>query len=216
MNLARVLMRTTIGGLFVGHGTQKLFGWFEGGGVEGTAQVFDHLGLHPPRRTAIAAGLSETAGGALLFLGLATPLAAATLTSTMLTAIQRVHLANGPWVSKGGYEYNLVMIAAALALAEDGPGRPSLDAALGIERKGTGWALAAAAGGALGAFGVHELAEAARRRNAQRSAGTAEQPPSSPAASAADNGGESLPDDVRTERITAERAAASSEESTRP
>jgi putative oxidoreductase len=217
MNLARVLMRTTVGGLFVGHGTQKLFGWFGGGGVEGTAQVFDHLGLHPPRRTAVAAGVSETAGGALLFLGLATPLAAATLTSTMLTAIRRVHLANGPWVSKGGYEYNLVMIAAALVLAEDGPGQPSLDAALGIERKGTGWALAAAAGGALGAFGVHQLSEAARRRNAGQSAGAAEQPPTSPAASAADNGGESLPEgDVRAERVSAERAAATSEESTRP
>jgi putative oxidoreductase len=135
MNLARVIMRTTIGGLFVGHGTQKLFGWFQGGGLAGTADMFEHLGLHPPRRNAIAAGVSETAGGAMLFAGLATPLAAGTLTATMLTAIRRVHLPNGPWITKGGYEYNLVLIAAALALVEDGPGRPSLDNALGISER---------------------------------------------------------------------------------
>ncbi len=79
----------------------------------------------------------------------------------MITAIQRVHLTNGPWVTDQGYEYNLVLIAAALALAETGPGTPSVDGALGIERSGSKWALLALLLGALGAAGAHFAAEAA-------------------------------------------------------
>jgi putative oxidoreductase len=78
----------------------------------------------------------------------------------MLTAIHRVHLKNGPWVTNGGYEYNAVLIAAVLALAEVGPGQLSLDHALGQERSGLGWTLAAAAIGAGGAVGAHQLAAA--------------------------------------------------------
>jgi len=155
MKVGRLLLRLVVGGLFVGHGTQKLFGWFGGQGLDATAQGFEQLGLRPGRRNAIAAGGAEAGGGALLVLGLATPLAASVLTATMLTAIYRVHAKNGPWLSNGGYEYNLVMIAAALALAEAGPGALSLDAALGGERSGTGWALAAMGAGALGAVGAH-------------------------------------------------------------
>lgn len=159
MKIARLLLRLVVGGLFFGHGTQKLFGWFEGYGLDATADTFEQLGMRPGRRNAIAAGAAEAGGGAALALGLATPLAAATLTSTMLTAINRVHLKNGPWATKGGYEYNLVLIAAALALAETGPGKLSLDAALGRERSGPGWALAALGLGAAGAYGAHRLAE---------------------------------------------------------
>jgi len=75
MNAGRLLARLTIGGLFVGHGTQKLFGWFGGPGPEGTERMMDKLELRPARRQAMAAGLSETVGGALLALGALTPLA---------------------------------------------------------------------------------------------------------------------------------------------
>ncbi len=75
--------------------------------------------------------------------------------------MHRVHLKNGPWVTAGGYEYNLVLIAAVLALTEAGPGPLSIDRAVGRERSGTGWALAAAAAGAVGAAGVHYAAQAA-------------------------------------------------------
>jgi putative oxidoreductase len=160
MKLVRFLMRMVIGGLFVGHGTQKLYGWFGGHGLEGTSQAFEGLGMRPGRRNAMAAGVAETAGGAALAVGLATPLAAAALVGTMLTAINRVHLKAGPWASNGGYEYNLVLIFAVLALTETGPGELSLDAALGREKRGTGWALAAAGAGVAGAVGVHLLAEA--------------------------------------------------------
>jgi putative oxidoreductase len=163
MKLARFAARVVIGGLFVGHGTQKLKGWFGGPGIQGTAGMMDSLELHPPRRNALAAGVSETAGGALLAAGLATPLASAVLTGTMITAIRKVHQPNGPWVSKGGYEYNLVLIAALIALAEDGPGDLSLDALLGTEKKGLGWALGALGLGAAASAATIELG----RRNAQ-------------------------------------------------
>ncbi len=160
MKIGRLLLRLTVGGFFFGHGTQKLFGWFGGHGLEPTAQMFEGLGMRPGHRNAVAAGAAEAGGGAALALGLATPLAAGALTSVMLTAIHRVHLKNGPWATNGGYEYNAVLIAAVLALAEVGPGDLSFDHALGQERSGPGWALAAAAMGAAGAVGAHQLAAA--------------------------------------------------------
>ncbi len=159
--LGRLLLRVAVGGFFVGHGTQKLFGWFGGQGIDATAQGFEHLGLRPGKAHAYAAGAAEAGGGALLALGAATPLSASVLTATMLTAINRVHLAKGPWVMKGGYEYNVVLIAAVLALAETGPGSPSVDAALGIEKHGARWAALALALGLLGAAAAHAAAELA-------------------------------------------------------
>jgi putative oxidoreductase len=161
MKLGRLLLRLAVGGFFVGHGTQKLFGWFGGHGLDATGQFFENLGLRPGKRHALAAGAAEAGGGALLVLGAATPLASAVLVATMLTAIQRVHLKNGPWASDGGYEYNVVMIAAALALAETGPGSPSIDSARGSERHGPKWAALALLMGVIGAAGAHAAAGAA-------------------------------------------------------
>lgn len=155
MSFGRLLLRSVVGGFFIGHGTQKLFGWFGGNGLKATAEGFDQLGLRPGGRNAIAAGTAEAGGGALLLAGLEVPLAGAVLTATMITAIRSVHARNGPWAGNGGYEYNVVLIAAALALVEVGPGPLSLDAALGHERSGSGWALAALLTGALGALGAH-------------------------------------------------------------
>ena len=160
MKLMTLTARLLIGGLFVGHGTQKLKGWFGGHGLEGTSGFMASLDMHPGRRNAIAAGASETAGGALLALGLGTPLAAAAITGTMITAIRKVHLPNGVWNADGGWELNGVLIATVLLIAEQGPGPVSLDAVLGTERKGTGWALAALA---LGAAASAASIEAGRR-----------------------------------------------------
>src|SRR5271170_2414647 len=151
--IGRLLLRLTIGGFFIGHGTQKLFGWFGGQGLDATAQGFEFLGLRPGRRHAMAAGAAEAGGGAALVLVAATPLAASTLTATMLTAIQRVHASNGPWATNGGYEYNVVLIAGVLALAEVGPGALSVDHLLGRERSGTRALLAALALGVIGSVG---------------------------------------------------------------
>ena len=159
MKIGRLLLRLVVGSLFFGHGTQKLFGLFGGHGLDATANMFESLGMRPGRRNAIAAGVAEAGGGAALAAGFATPLAAATLTSVMLTAINRVHLKNGPWVANGGYEYNAVLIAAVIALTEVGPGDLSLDHLLGSERSGPAWALLALAAGAAGAAGAHYLAE---------------------------------------------------------
>jgi putative oxidoreductase len=155
MKIGRLLLRTAVGGFFIGHGTQKLFGWFGGSGLDGTAQGFEQLGLRPAKPNAVVAGLAEAGGGTLMLAGLETPVAAAVLTATMLTAIKTVHFKNGPWATNGGYEYNVVLIAASLAIAEVGPGPLSLDAARGRERHGSGWALTALLAGVIGATGAH-------------------------------------------------------------
>src|SRR3712207_2904884 len=141
MQVGRLAARAVIGGLFVGHGTQKLFGWFGGPGLEGTEQMMSALEMHPTRPNAIAAGLSETAGGVLLIAGAATPVAASSLIGTMITAIKKVHQPNGPWAVNGGWEYNAVLIAALLALIDGGPGDLSVDAALGKQEWGPSWAV---------------------------------------------------------------------------
>jgi putative oxidoreductase len=152
MDLGRALLRGTAGPLMMGHGTQKLFGWFGGHGVEGTGGFFESLGLRPGKRHASAAGAAETLGGALLTVGALTPLASALVSGVMMTAIRKVHLKNGPWVTAGGYEYNLVLIAVTAALVEAGPGRPSVDAALFPRLKGNWWALASIAAAAAGSW----------------------------------------------------------------
>ena len=167
MKIGRLILRLAVGGFFIGHGTQKLFGWFGGHGPDGTGQFFEALGLRPGKRHAIAAGAAEAGGGALLALGAATPLAASVLTATMLTAIQKVHLSKGPWSTDGGYEYNLVLIGAVLALAETGPGSPSIDSARGSNAYGAKWAAIALLLGIIGAAGADAVAKAAPAPGAQ-------------------------------------------------
>jgi len=183
MRIGRLLLRLTVGSLFFGHGTQKLFGWFGGHGLDATANMFDSIGMRPGSRNAVAAGLAEAGGGAGIALGLATPVSASVLTATMLTAINRVHLKNGPWVTNGGYEYNLVLIAAVLALVDVGPGQLSLDYLLDNERSGPRWTLVALALGAAGALGAHVAAEsypAPVEAPAEASAGSANGDASAP------------------------------------
>jgi putative oxidoreductase len=150
MKLGLALLRLIVGGLFVGHGMQKLAGKFGGGGLGATAQAFESLGLRPGKTHAIAAGVAETGGGALLAAGAATPLSATLLSGTMATAIKTVHAPKGPWVTNGGYEYNLVLMAIVFAVTDAGPGRWSLDAACGRERWGVRWALAQLGAGLVG------------------------------------------------------------------
>jgi putative oxidoreductase len=148
MKLFVLIARLLLGGLFIGHGTQKLLGWFGGHGLDGTAGFFESLGLRPGRQHAMMAGAGEVGGGALLAAGLCTPLGAAAITGVMTTAIHTVHAPNGPWVTDGGWEYPAAIIAAVALITEVGPGPLSLDAARGSQRSGTGWALAAVAVGA--------------------------------------------------------------------
>jgi putative oxidoreductase len=143
-----LVARLVLGLLMAAHGSQKLFGWFGGYGPDGTGQFFESVGLRPGRQQAVAAGATETAGGTLIVLGLATPLAAAGLTAVMITALRTVVWKEGFKPATG--EHEVLLATSALALTETGPGAPSLDSALGLELRGPGWVLAALAAGAAG------------------------------------------------------------------
>jgi putative oxidoreductase len=158
MKLGLTLLRVTVGATFFAHGAQKLFGWFGGHGPEATAQAFEGMGLRPGKRSALVAGASEAGGGALVALGLLTPLGSAATTGVMSQAIRTVHWEKGFFVTEGGYEYNVVLIAAAAALADAGPGPVSLDRVLGTERSGPLWALAALGAGLAGPRILERLA----------------------------------------------------------
>jgi putative oxidoreductase len=158
MELGLLVLRLVVGLLFLGHGTQKLFGWYGGHGLAGTGQFFESMGFPSGKRQAFLAGFFEAGGGLLIALGLVTPVAAAALIAVMTVAIIRVHFAKGLWATEGGYEYNAVLIAAVFALSAVGAGEWSLDNALGISMHGAGWALGALGAGILG--GLLPLAEA--------------------------------------------------------
>jgi putative oxidoreductase len=131
MTAALLLLRLVVGLSFIGHGAQKLFGWFGGGGPSGTAAGFASMGFKAPLAMAIMAGLGEFGGGSLLALGLLTPLATFAICCVMTVAVVSAHLKNGYWAYKGGYELNLAYVAVALAAALAGPGAWSLDRAIG-------------------------------------------------------------------------------------
>lgn len=129
MDTGLLIIRIVIGLLVAAHGAQKVFGWFGGHGIDGTAAFFESLGYKPGRPYAGAAGLSELGAGILLLFGFLTPLAAAMLIGVMVNAIVAVHMENGLWVTDNGIEYPLVLSALAAGLAFTGPGSASVDAA---------------------------------------------------------------------------------------
>ena len=135
-----LVLRLVVGALFIGHGTQKLFGWFGGYGVEGTGGFMESLGYRPGKRFAVLGGAAEAGGGLLLFLGLLTPLAAALIIGTMINAIFAVHVENGVWAQDNGYELPLVMAIAAGAIALADGGAASVDRMFGLNLGGiVGW-----------------------------------------------------------------------------
>jgi putative oxidoreductase len=145
--------RLVLGSLMAAHGAQKLFGWFGGPGLRGTAAGMEHLGFRPGLPFALAAGATEVASGVLVALGLLGPVGPALMVSVMLVAAVSAHLKNGLWAQNGGYEMALLYGAVAVALAFTGFGAWSADAALGLSGLWTpafaGTALAAGvAGGA--------------------------------------------------------------------
>ncbi|MFF7139808.1 DoxX family protein [Streptomyces nodosus] len=125
-----LLIRLGIGGVLAAHGTQKLFGWFGGGGIEGTGRFMESVGYRPGRASATAAGLAEAGGGALLALGLATPAAGAAAAGAM-TGATAVNAPSGFFAQAGGYEHAAFLGLTAASLAIAGPGRLSVDALFG-------------------------------------------------------------------------------------
>jgi len=127
-------LRVAVGVVFIGHGAQKGFGSFGGPGFAGASGFFGSMGFRPARFwTGLAVG-GELVAGALLLLGLLLPVAALLVVATMAVAIAKVHGPKGFFVQNGGYEYNLVLAIAALAVAATGPGAYSLDHLLGLTR----------------------------------------------------------------------------------
>jgi putative oxidoreductase len=131
-NLTALLLRVVLGGLLSGHGAQKLFGSFSGPGMEGTTGYMEMLGLKPGRLWAVLAGLCEFGGGALTFLGLLNPVGPIGIIGSMAMATRTAHRGKPIWVTEGGAELPVTNIAAATALILNGPGKYSLDRALGI------------------------------------------------------------------------------------
>jgi putative oxidoreductase len=132
MDTGLLVLRVVVGLSLVGHGAQKLFGWFGGGGLTATAWFFSLVGYWPPRLMARVAGGAELVGGAALTVGLGTPVAAAVVIGAMLNAAVAVHRRNRLLAVDGGYEYPLMTATVAATLAFTGAGAASLDATLGL------------------------------------------------------------------------------------
>jgi putative oxidoreductase len=160
-----LLLLRVVGGLTIAaHGVQKLLGWFGGGGVRGTAGFFENIGFRPPVLLAVFAGLGET-GGLLFAAGFLTPLAALGMTIVMLNAIAVVHWSKGFFNSNGGLEFPLTLATIAVAVAATGPGRFSIDRALGWDDNisGVWWGV----GVAVVAVAVSVVTVATTRRRAR-------------------------------------------------
>jgi putative oxidoreductase len=127
-----LVLRVLVGVTFSLHGFQKLFGWFAGGGFEGTARWFASLGFGDGRVATAMAGGSEIAGGLGMASGLLTPLAAAAMIGVMTVAALVNRAEGGFWSASKGWELNGYLIVVAWAVATTGPGRYSLDHALGL------------------------------------------------------------------------------------
>ncbi len=127
-----LVARMVLGLLMVGHGTQKLFGWFGGYGLTGTAGFLESLGFRPGRAFAAAASFTEIMGGLLLAFGFLGPVGPALMISVMIVAAISAHWKNGLFATTNGIELPLLYAAGALTIALTGPGRFSLDAVLGL------------------------------------------------------------------------------------
>ena len=133
-----LIIRVVMGVTLSLHGMQKLFGWFNGGGLQSTAAWFDSIGYRPGIVAAYMAGLSEMLGGLGVATGTLTPFAAAACVGVMLVAAY-ANREQGFWSAKKGWEYNWVLAGVAVGIAAAGPGRASIDHALGVADDLRGW-----------------------------------------------------------------------------
>jgi putative oxidoreductase len=133
---AALLLRAMLGAVFIAHGAQKLFGWFGGGGLDGTEAFFTSLDIPAPAFFAGVVGLTEFAGGILIITGLLTVAVSVALIVDMVVAIATFNFANGFFVESGngGWEFNFVLIGLLGALGLIGGGAWSADHALGLAR----------------------------------------------------------------------------------
>ena len=142
-----LILRLAVGGIMAAHGAQKMFGWWGGPGLAGTAGMCSNLGYRRPLLMGVGLAVAELGGGLALATGFLTPLGALAVLVVMLTAVYLVHRPKGFFNTAGGYEFNLLIAAVAVGLVATGPGRLSIDRAIGWDSEITGlwWALAVAA-----------------------------------------------------------------------
>jgi putative oxidoreductase len=151
---AVLTLRLGTGALLAGHGAQKLLGWFGGHGLQGTGMWLESVGLRPGKLWAAGAAAGEMGGGLLTALGLGGPLGPIGVVSAMAMATAKAHWGRPIWVTDGGAELPAVYSTTAAVVALAGPGRFSLDRALGIK---VPWWLSVTAGllaAATVAYGV--------------------------------------------------------------
>ncbi|GAY09750.1 DoxX family protein [Pseudonocardia sp. N23] len=145
--VARLLLRGVVGGTMIAHGVRH------GRSLDGTARWFGSIGFRQPELQARTSAAVEIGAGAALVAGAGTPFAAAAVVGTMAVAARSVHAPNGFFITAEGYEYVLNLAAASVALAGMGPGRFSVDRAIGADRRLRGTSAAALAAG-LGLAGA--------------------------------------------------------------
>lgn len=148
MAIGLLLLRIVLGAMIIGHGCQKARGWFRGAGLVATADLFARWGFRPGRPMAMLAATCEISGGVLVLAGLATPLASAMLIGTLIVA-SAANVRNGLWAAQGGFELAFLYASMALVLAVAGPGRWSLDYAVGLGHR-TWWGALALGVGIVG------------------------------------------------------------------
>ncbi|MGH3344906.1 MAG: DoxX family protein [Carbonactinosporaceae bacterium] len=134
------VLRLVVGLILAGHGSQKLFGWLGGPGLEGWETMLTELGYQPARWFALAHATAELTAGVLLVFGLLTPFAAAALIGVAVNALP-TKIANGFWIQDGGFEYEVVLLAVGSLIAIAGPGSLSLDRRLPWARGGVASAM---------------------------------------------------------------------------
>jgi putative oxidoreductase len=149
-----LLLRIVLGLTMAGHGAQKLFGWWGGPGLRGIYGWLVSMRLRGGWLPVLMIVTAEFGGGLALALGFVTPLAALAVVSAMMVAIATVHWSKGFWSGNGGFEFNLLIIAAATTLAATGPGRFSLDRAFGWadNLSGLWWGVGVLAAGLVTTF----------------------------------------------------------------
>ena len=124
------VLRIFVGIIFAAHGSQKLFGWFGGNGLAGTAQWLESIGLAPGTLMALLSGGTEFFGGLALIVGLLVRPAALGLAFTLLVAIFSVHISHGLFMANNGYEFALALLGGSIAVLVEGAGKLSIDRAI--------------------------------------------------------------------------------------
>jgi putative oxidoreductase len=152
-----LVLRLLVGGIFIGHAVVKFTKRFGGLGLDRAGAVFEQIGYRPPRPYLIIAGITELLAGVTFLTGLATPVAAAALIGVMVNAIGSSKAGHGPWYFNGGWEYDVTLLVAAVALAFTGPGDVSLDAVAGLDAAGWAWGTGALALGLVSGRAVLAL-----------------------------------------------------------